>query len=61
MSRHAERMDPVLEALARAWRANPDWRLCQLIGNAGVEAGRSDPFYVEDDELLVALGRLAKS
>lgn len=45
--RSEQRITPTLEAVERMWRANPDWRLGQLLYNM---AGR-DPFYIEDDDL----------
>ena len=55
MSVHQE---SVLAALAAAWRANSDLRLCQLLVNAlGVTAPQV--FYVEDEQLLVGLKKLA--
>jgi hypothetical protein len=52
----AGRIDRVLLAVSAAWRANPDLRLGQLVVNA---AGDSDPFYVEDEELLAGLDTIA--
>lgn len=53
--RDPNRIDIVLEELRKKWKANPDWRLCQLIVNA---TDRKDPFYVEDDVLLTNLKKL---
>jgi hypothetical protein len=50
------RIDGLLLAVSAAWRANPDLRLGQLVVNA---AGDSDPFYVEDEELLAGLNAIA--
>jgi len=33
MSRDPQRIDDVLVALGAYWKANPDLRLCQIIGN----------------------------
>lgn len=51
-TRDPARIDSVLRELERAWRANADMRLGQLLVNA---AGVADPFYVEDDQMLAAL------
>ncbi len=47
-----EMNDQLLIALLTALRRWPDQRVGQIIVNA---TGRSDPFYVEDDELIRAL------
>jgi hypothetical protein len=52
-------MQPVLDALGEAWRANPDQRLMQLLDNViGLRFPGADTmalFYVEEDQLLDAL------
>jgi len=45
-------MNALIEELRSAWSEFPKMRLCQLIVNA---TRRSDPFYVEDDDLAAAL------
>ena len=50
--RDPNRIDPLLELLGRAWKADPDLRLGQLITNAASMGGwtnRNDVFNVEDD------------
>lgn len=65
MSRPSERIEPMLDALRRAWGRHPDQRLGQIVGNAGrvprdVGPGTyRDPFNVEDDEMWAGLKRLA--
>lgn len=44
--RDPDRIPRILLDLSKAWRANPDLRLGQLIVNL---LGK-DPFYIEDDE-----------
>lgn len=39
----------VMDAIDRASMAFPELRVCQLIVNA---TGKSDPFYVEDNDLI---------
>lgn len=56
-TRNPARIDTVLRELERAWRANPGMRLGQLIVNA---AGVSDPFYVEDVEIIKGLKSLGE-
>jgi hypothetical protein len=51
--RDPDRIPGVLSAIEAAWREHPDWRLGQLVVNA---AG-SDPFHIEDDDLVAALKR----
>lgn len=55
--RDPDRIPEVLASVRRAWQANPDLRLGQLISNLSHELGR-DEFYVEDDELADAAERL---
>lgn len=50
--RNPDRIPEVLSELMRFWKNNPDWRLGQVIVNV---TGTSDPFNVEDDELLKRL------
>lgn len=65
--RPAERIEPMLDLLRKAWLASPDQRLGQLIGNAcrdepiedEVGAYR-DPFNVEDDEVWANLRRMVE-
>ena len=47
--RDPNRIPIILAAIKALWEQYPDWRLGQLIVNVGE---RSDPFYVEDDDLL---------
>lgn len=57
------RMKPIrkpveaVAAIARGMAAFPDLRVCQLIVNA---TGRNDPFYVEDDLLIICIDRFVK-
>lgn len=59
--RDPRRIDDVLEALGRYWRARPDLRLCQIIGNFANDTARaaddqlevSSRVYNIEDELLV--------
>lgn len=59
--REEKRIPKILSELERIWKANPDYRLGQLI----VAATRPknpcpDIFYIEDDELLIGLLKLEK-
>lgn len=50
----------LLEALHRAWQANQDMRLGQLVVNAaGLKEPQPGVFYVEDAQLLAGLEKLA--
>lgn len=42
-------IDKVLSMIRKVWKAYPDLRLMQLLGNA--HGLRSDPYYVDDDQL----------
>ena len=54
------RTQTILEALNRAWQANQDMRLGQLVVNAaGLKEPQAGIFYVEDAQLLAGLERLA--
>lgn len=58
--RDPERIDLMTEELRKAWHKYPDWRLGQLIANAvRAETGvvNCDPFFIEDDEMLVGIQR----
>ena len=50
--RDLNRISTMLKLIERIWTANPDLRLCQLIGNC-FQAG--DNYSREDDELEKAL------
>lgn len=60
--RDPNRIEPTLNAIREAWVKVPDWRLGQLIANAvRVHTGGAldcDPFYVEDDDMVQAIGDL---
>jgi hypothetical protein len=58
VSRPIDRIAPMLAEVERVWRAHPDWRLGQVIGNAAREPGHGayrDPFNVEDDAMWQGL------
>ncbi len=61
--RDPKRIKPIIKKLEAYWEKNPDLRLGQIIANC-VRAydGRlnCDPFYLEDDELLEGLDKLAE-
>jgi hypothetical protein len=52
--RDPKRIPEMLELLGAVWKRYPDWRLGQLIVNH-LPSDVRDPFFVEDDELLVNL------
>lgn len=54
--RDPDRIDPMIEQLRAAWKANPDLRLGQLVYNA-VRPAEPCPrlFFVEDGVLLAGL------
>lgn len=47
--RDVKRIPIVLNAIQRYWEKHPDLRLAQIVSNM---AFPSDPFYLEDDELV---------
>ena len=56
--RNPDRIPKIIKELEEFWKQNPDWRLGQVISNLNYEImGNSDPFYVEDDDLLEILRR----
>jgi len=55
--RDPERIESILHLIKKAWKRNPDWRLCQLLSNMSVAVGwkNFDLFYLEDDLLREGL------
>ena len=54
--RNPERIPEILKELEKFWKQKPDWRLGQVISNFSYELMKnSDPFYMEDDDLLELL------
>jgi uncharacterized protein YihD (DUF1040 family) len=53
--RDPERIPEIITLLHAAWTAYPDLRLGQLISNI---ANTRDPFYVEDDMMILGLQKL---
>lgn len=58
--RDPERIPEIITLLHAAWTAYPDLRLGQLICNIAEAGGwkSNDPFYVEDDVMLLGLQKL---
>jgi uncharacterized protein YihD (DUF1040 family) len=48
MAKNPERIDRMVELIKKKWKANPDLRLCQLLGNC---FDTLDLYYVEDSDL----------
>ncbi len=57
--RDLERIDRILAKVGERWKANPDWRLGQLLINVGRPI-HGNVFYLEDDVLEAHLGELKK-
>lgn len=57
--RDPNRIYPLLDKLARAWKKQPDLRFGQFMTNLFYQCGR-DPFYIEDDVWEVALDALIR-
>jgi len=56
--RDPARIEKILSVIREIWYRNPDLRLSQLIMNAlGIAY---DPYYIEDDDLLIALQKYKK-
>jgi uncharacterized protein YihD (DUF1040 family) len=51
--KNPKRIDKMLDLITEIWKENPDFRLCQLIGNC-FEASK-DIYYIEDNELETKL------
>lgn len=54
--RDPNRIDRIVEKLAKEWKKNPDQRLGQLLCNLDRDFGRM-PFFYEDDKIERALDR----
>lgn len=52
--RDPDRINTMILAFAEKWKENPDLRFGQLFAN--LIGHHRDPFNVEDDELMTALG-----
>ena len=48
--RNPERISEIITLLSTVWEKVPDWRFCQIIENIKRYSGKSDLFYVEDEE-----------
>ena len=55
--RDPKRISIVLEELKKIWEQYPDWRLGQLLVNLPFER---DPFFIEDDEMIIFLQNIQK-
>lgn len=55
--RDPKRIEKVLATISRVWYRVPDWRLEQLLYNA---TRQTDPFYIEDEQLIKQLERMEK-
>jgi hypothetical protein len=56
--RNPKRIPDVLRRLEKVWREHPDLRLGQIVSNATSSIMAStDPFYVEDDQMIDAIER----
>lgn len=54
--RDPQRIEEIIPLLQSAWALNPELRLGQLICALSVMYnGNSDPFYLEDDKLLLSI------
>jgi len=52
--RDPNRIPKLLKAIERLWLEVPDWRLGQLLCNV-YPRFESNPFFIEDDEILKAI------
>lgn len=53
--RDPKRIDAVLSELEKYWKTHPDLRLGQIVCNFGRMLGYNEPFFVEDDKMLMAI------
>lgn len=55
-------IEETLSIIRKAWGANPELRLCQLLSNASLMFGwkSNDLFYIEDEELRSSLKKYIK-
>jgi hypothetical protein len=53
------RIRPTLDAIETVWKKNPDMRLGQLIVNLGRARGLTDPWPIEDADLVATADRIA--
>lgn len=53
MARDPRRIGAMIGALLDYWTLNPDLRLGQIVGN--MADGDTDPYYIEDDEMLARI------
>lgn len=56
----SEQIDRILGRLRVVWARYPQYRLGQLLSNATYAGPGRDWFYIEDDEVDIALGRLSR-
>lgn len=56
--RDPKRIKPFLKELEKYWNTVPDWRFGQLIDNWFDFLGSRDPFFPEEDEMLIALRKM---
>lgn len=56
------RIKPILQAIEKVWRENPNWTLGQLIDNVLKQSwcGNFDIFFVEDEDLFNLLRNYEK-
>jgi len=57
--RDPDRIDRVIEKIRKIWKANPDWRIGQLVVNM-TQRGKQI-FYVEDDVVEAEIDRYIAS
>lgn len=55
--RDPKRIPELLALVQECWETVPDWRFGQLIENFKRFSGKSDLFYLEDDDLMKELAR----
>ena len=56
--RDKQRIVLIQEEIRKYWEKHPDLRLSQIVCNCSVSLGVTDPFYLEDDDLLYTIRKL---
>lgn len=61
MRRDPKRIEEISALIQKVWEKNPDLRLMQLLCSVIGTGGMIDPYYVEDDILVICLRQYLSS
>jgi hypothetical protein len=56
--RDPKRIPKIIKRLEKLWKANPELRLGQMVGNAFSYPAHNDPYYVEDEEFITKIEKI---